>query len=94
MSKQHRYPDQFKREAVELVKFSGKPVARIAKDLGIADQTLRNWMKQAEPDGNEELSSGEREELKALRSENRTLKMEREILKKAAAFFAAENDRK
>ena len=66
---------------------------QIAEDLGISDVTLRNWVKQAErdagkrPDG---LSSDEREELARLRRENQTLRMEREILKKAAAFFARE----
>ena len=75
---------------IELARFSSKSQRQIAEDLGISDVTLRNWVKQAErdegkrPDG---LSTDEREELHRLRRENQTLRMEREILKKAAAFF-------
>jgi transposase len=88
------YPEEFKREAVELVRITGRSKRQVAEDLGISDVTLRNWIKQAErdegkrPDG---LSSDEREELARLRRENQTLRMEREILKKAAAFFAKES---
>ena len=84
------YPEEFKREAIELVGISSKSQHQIAEDLGISDVTLRNWVKQAErdegkrPDG---LSADEREELHRLRRENQTLRMEREILKKAAAFL-------
>jgi transposase len=87
------YPEEFKREAIELVRISSKSQHQIAEDLGISDVRLRNWVKQAErdegkrPDG---LSTDEREELARLRRENQTLRMEREILKKAAAFFAGE----
>ena len=87
------YPEEFRREAVRLARLGDKPQRQLAKDLGISDVTLRNWVKQAErdqgkrPDG---LSSDEREELARLRRENQTLRMEREILKKAAAFFARE----
>jgi transposase len=89
------YPEEFRREAVKLVRLMGKSQRQVAEDLGILDVTLRNWIKQAErdegkrPDG---LSTDEREELARLRRENQTLRMEREILKKAAAFFAREND--
>ena len=89
------YPEEFRREAIELVRFSSKSQRQIAEDLGISEVTLRNWVKQAErdegkrPDG---LLTDEREELARLRRENQTLRMEREILKKAAAFFAREND--
>ena len=81
------YPEEFRREAVELVRLSGKPIVQVAKDLGVSDMTLRNWLKQADVDAGkrEGLASDEREEL-------RTLRMEREILKKAAAFFAKETD--
>lgn len=90
-----RYPDQFKREAVELVRVSGRPVGQIARELGVADQSLRNWMAQVDASqGKSELRPDEREELKALRKEIKTLRMEREILKKAATFFAQENDLK
>ncbi len=89
-----RYPDQFKREAVELVRISGRPIRQIADELGVSDQTLRNWIVKddAERGMAGELTADEREELKLLRRENRRLRMEREILKKAAAFFAAEDD--
>jgi transposase len=88
------YPEEFRREAVELVRLSEKPLVQIAKDLGVSDMTLRNWVKQADVDAGKRsgLTSDEREELRALRRENRTLRMEREILKKAAAFFARETD--
>jgi transposase len=88
------YPPEFRREAVELVRLSGRPIRVIAKDLGVSDQTLRNWVNQAQVDAGkrEGLTSDEREELRRLRRENRTLLMEREILKKAAAFFAKETD--
>jgi transposase len=85
--------DGFRREAIKLARISSKSQRQIAEDLGISDVTLRNWVKQAErdagkrPDG---LSTDEREELARLRRENQTLRMEREILKKAAAFFARE----
>ena len=87
------YPDDVRREAIELARISSKSHRQIAEDLGISDVTLRNWIKQAErdegkrPDG---LSTDEREELHRLRRENQTLRMEREILKKAAAIFARE----
>lgn len=91
-----RYPDQFKREAVELVRISGRPIGQIAGELGVSDQSLRNWI--AKDDAKRgmagDLTADEREELKLLRKENRRLRMEREILKKAAAFFAAEDDPK
>ncbi len=90
--KSNRYPDQFKREAVELVKISDRPVSQIAEELGVSDQSLRNWVAQAEGPKDPGLTGDEKEELKALRRENKTLRMEREILKKAAAFFAKETD--
>jgi len=90
-----RYPDQFKREAVELVRVSGRPVGQIAEELGVSDQTLRNWVHaDAGGQGKASLSPDEKEELKILRKENKRLRMEREILKKAATFFAQESDLK
>jgi len=88
------YPPEFRREALELLKLSGKPVSQVAKDLGVSEQTLFNWRRQARIDAGEQegLSSDEREELRRLRRENRTLQMEKEILKKAAVFFAKETD--
>jgi transposase len=88
------YPLEFRREAIELVRLSGKPLVQVARDLGVSDMTLRDWIKQAEVDKGkrEGLTSDEREELRRLRRENRTLMMAREILTKAAAFFARETD--
>jgi len=90
-----RYSPEFRDDAVRLVKSSGKPVAAIARDLGVSYETLRKWIKQAAIDAGERddgLTSEEREELRRLRRENRILQEEREILKKAAAFFAQETD--
>lgn len=88
------YPPEFRREAVELTRSSGKPIAQVARDLGVSSQTLHTWIKQADVDAGkrEGLTTEEREELRRLRRENRTLLQEREILKKAAAFFARESE--
>jgi transposase-like protein len=91
----HRpYPPEFRREAVELVRRSGRPLRGIAVDLGISTETLRMWMRQADVDGGrrEGLTSEEREELRELRRKVKTLEQEREILKKAAVFFARESE--
>ncbi len=87
------HPPEFRQRAVELARLRDKPVAEIAADLGISDSCLRNWMAQADVDEGrrEGLSSGERDELVELRREARTLKLENEILKRAAAYFAREN---
>jgi transposase len=91
---QKPYPEQFKREAVELVKTSGRPLAQIARELGVSTESLRLWRKQAEIDAGERegLTTAEREELRELRRRVRTLELERELLKKAAAFFARESE--
>ena len=88
------YPPEFRREALELLRVSGKPVSQIAKDLDVSEQTLYVWRRQADVDAGrrEGLTTEEREELRALRKENRNLKIEKEILKKAAVFFAKETD--
>ena len=87
------HPVEFRQRAVELARLREKPVAQIATDLGISDSCLRNWMAQADIDEGrrEGLSSREREELVELRRVTRTLKLENEILKRAAAYFAREN---
>jgi len=87
------HPPEFRQRAVELARLREKPVAQIAKDLGISDSCLRNWMAQADVDeGRKEgLSSDERAELVRLRRELRVKEMEIEILKRASAFFAREN---
>ena len=87
------HPPEFRQRAVELARLRDKPVSEIAEDLGISDSCLRNWMAQADvEDGTKAgLSSRERDELVELRREARTLKLENEILKRAAAYFAREN---
>lgn len=87
------HPPEFRQRAVELARLREKPVAQIATDLGISDSCLRNWMARADIDEGrrEGLSSREREELVELRRVTRTLKLENEILKRAAAYFAREN---
>jgi transposase-like protein len=87
------HPPEFRQRAVELARLREKPVAQIAEDLGISDSCLRGWLKQADIDEGrrEGLSSSERDELVELRRELRVTKMEHEILKRAAAYFAREN---
>ena len=87
------YPPEFKEEAVRLMRSSGKPLAQISRELDVSEQTLRNWRKQQQIDEGERegLTTSEREELARLRRENRVLRQEKEILRKAAAFFARED---
>jgi transposase-like protein len=88
------HPAEFRRRAVELARLREKPVSQIAADLGISESCLRNWMKQADLDEghrDDGLTSDERAELIELRREVRVAKMENEILKRAAAYFAREN---
>lgn len=87
------HPPEFRRRAVELAQLREKPVAEIAKDLGISESCLRNWMSQADiNEGRKEGLTGEgRTELVRLRRENRVQAMEIEILKRASAYFAREN---
>jgi transposase len=87
------HPPEFRQRAVELARLGDKPVAEVAADLGISDSCLRNWMKQADVDEGRRAgsSSAERDELVALRREVRVVRMENEILKRAAAYFAREN---
>jgi transposase len=80
---------------VRLVQESGKSVPTVARELDLTETALRSWVRQAEIDAGQgmagALTTAEREELGHLRRENRTLRMEREIIKKATAFFAKEN---
>ena len=89
------YSKQFKIDAVKLVTEQGYKVSEAARNLGIHHSSLRNWKKQLETDGNQSFPgkghmTSDKEELYRLRKENKRLRMEREILKKAAAFFANE----
>ena len=88
------YPEAFRTEAIELVRVSGKRIPQVARDLGVSAETLRLWVRQAEVNAGrgrpDELTTTEREELVRLRRQVKTLEMEREILKKATAFFAKE----
>lgn len=89
------YPPEFRAEAIRLARTSGQPHAQIARDLGMTGETLRLWLNQADVDEGKRhdgLTSDEQEELRRLRRENRILREEREILKKAAAFFAQETN--
>lgn len=88
------HPPEFRQRAVALARMGEKPISEIAGDLGISDSALRSWVKQAELDEgarDDGLSSAEREELVRLRRELRVAKLEVEILKRAAAYFAQEN---
>ncbi len=83
---------EFKRDAVDLVRSSGRTVAEVARDLDLTESALREWVRQADvDDGHRDgLTTAERVELARLRKENRVLRDERDILKRAAAFFARE----
>lgn len=89
-----KFTDEFKAKAVQLIQSSNKTVAEVARDLDLTPSSLGAWLKQAEIDAGRgpagALTTEEREELSRLRKEVRVLKEEREILKKAAAFFAKE----
>ena len=94
--KRKYYSKQFKIDAVKLVTEQGYKVSEAARNLGIHHSSLRRWKKQLETDGNQAFPgkghmTTEKEELYRLRKENKRLRMEREILKKAAAFFANES---
>ena len=88
-----RYTPEFKAEAVRLVNSTDNPASQVARELGVSDNALRSWVKQAQIDTGERegLTTQEREELRKLRKENKVLRQEREILKKATVFFARED---
>jgi transposase len=99
MGRPSKYPAEFREQAVELVR-SGRTIASVARDLGVSDTALGYWMKTdraergvPEANGQVALTSDERAEMARLRRENATLREEREILKKAAAFFVKESTR-
>lgn len=89
------FTDEFRAGAVSLVLEKGKSMAQVARDLDLTQSTLGRWVEQARADAGKSmrgtLTTEEKDELARLRKENRELRLEREILKKAAAFFAKEN---
>jgi transposase len=93
--KRRAFTKEFKAQAVRLVRDSGKSIGVLARELDLGETVLRTWIRQAEVDAGRgrpgALTTEEREEVTRLRREVRTLRMERDILKKAAAFFAKEN---
>jgi transposase-like protein len=93
--KRRAFTKEFKAQTVRLVRDSGKSIGVIARELDLGESVLRNWVRQAEIDGGRgrpgALTTDEREEFTRLRREVRTRRMERDILKKATAFFAREN---
>ena len=99
MEPQHKtrrqFSKQFKAETVALIRSSGKSVPQICRDLDLAESVVRRWVAQAEIDEGrrEGLTTAEGEELTKLRKEVRVLREERDILKKAAAYFARETTR-
>jgi transposase len=95
MPAQRKYSDELRERAVRLVFESGRPIAHVARDLGIHKEALRLWVRRAEADSGrrpELLRSDEREELKLLRKENAELRRANTILKDASVYFAQELD--
>jgi len=88
------YPDEFRREAVQMLR-AGRTPRELAQSLGVSEQTLRNWRRRDRVDRHERddgLTTDERDELRRLRRENARLRQERDLLKRAAAFFAKETE--
>jgi transposase len=87
-----RVHPEFKRDAVELVRTTGRPIAQVAKELGIYDSALGNWVRQAQIDDGQRagLTSDERARLGELERENARLRMERDLLKRTVAFWVKE----
>jgi transposase len=87
-----KFSEEFKRDAVELVRTTGKPIARVAGELGIYDSTLSNWVKQDGVDRGERegLTSQDKARLRELEADNARLRMERDLLKRSVAFWVKE----
>jgi transposase len=95
MARPRKYPDELRERAVRLVFESKRPIAHVARDLGIHKEALRLWVRQAEAGSGRRrdlLSSEEREELRRLRKENAELRRANAILKDASVYFAQELD--
>ena len=90
--RRRRFSEEFKRDAVELVRTTGRPIAQIARELGIYDSTLGNWVRQDRIDRGERegLTGEERARLRQLEAENTRLRMERDLLKRTVAFWVKE----
>lgn len=95
MPRPSKYPPEFRERAIRITRESERPIAQMARDLGVHPETLRVWVRQDEADDGtrtDRLTTAEREELAALRRENRDLRRSNEILKAASVFFAKELD--
>jgi len=92
MARYRKFTREYRDEAVQLVIASARPIAEVARELGLHESTLSNWVSKYRTDhpASEDLNISERARLKELEKENRELRMEREFLKKTAAFFAKE----
>jgi transposase len=90
--KRKKYDREFREGAVRIVEETGKPIAQVARDLGVNEGTLGNWVNQAreEAEGTKGLSKDDREELKRLRAENAELRMERDVLKRSVVLWVKE----
>jgi len=93
--KRRRFTEEFKADAVKLVRAGGRSIGQVAADLDLTETSLREWVRRAEIEDGQgppgALTQAESEELSRLRRENRRLQMERDILKRATVFFAREN---
>jgi transposase len=90
--RRRQFTEEFKRDAVDLVRTTGRPIAQIAQELGIYDSTLGNWVRQDRVDRGERegLTTDERARLARLEAENARLRMERDLLKRTVAFWVKE----
>jgi transposase len=95
-----KYTEEFRRDAVELVRSSGRPINEVARELGMSHETLRNWVRRQDPPTRPRAAAGvglsvadKDAEIARLRAEVADLRQEKEILRKAAAYFAKEMDR-
>jgi transposase len=97
MGRPSKFAPEFREAAVAMVRETGKPIAQVARDLGVNEGTLGNWVsrdrRRRGEQREDQVNESERAELTRLRRENAQLRMEKEILKKAAAFFVTESTR-